>query len=237
MHFVCKRDGITDRQTDRQTDKRTDGQTDDPITRCPRRTFQAGGIKSIWMVLLISWTLECSCFHCSFFTVLITTSDMHMNGTTQSLFLFTGVFTVHQIKYYGQSHTYSITVFFLLTSSTTHLQTDFVNQTISISTKQSCSYKCIMNLGIFFGLYLIQFGLENQIFHIEFPKCNFCEYFKYAVLLLHKVKKNCNFLYILFWIMLQMFLMQQNYLSKSWSKNKKIITSYDLHVNVSTMLN
>ena len=31
-----------DWQTDRQTDKRTDGQTDDPITRCPRRTFQAG---------------------------------------------------------------------------------------------------------------------------------------------------------------------------------------------------
>ena len=28
------------------TDKRTDGRTDDPNTRCPRRTFQAGGIKS-----------------------------------------------------------------------------------------------------------------------------------------------------------------------------------------------
>ena len=26
-------------------DRRTDGRTDDPITRCPRRTFQAGGIK------------------------------------------------------------------------------------------------------------------------------------------------------------------------------------------------
>ena len=35
---LCKQDGITDRQTNRQTD----GQTDDPITRCPRRTFQAG---------------------------------------------------------------------------------------------------------------------------------------------------------------------------------------------------
>ena len=31
--FVCKRDGITDRRTD------------NPITRCPRRTFQAEGIK------------------------------------------------------------------------------------------------------------------------------------------------------------------------------------------------
>ena len=31
------RDEITDRQTDRRTN--------DPITRCPRRTFQAGGIK------------------------------------------------------------------------------------------------------------------------------------------------------------------------------------------------
>ena len=36
---LCKRDGITDRQTGRQTD--------DPITRCPRLTFQVGGIKSV----------------------------------------------------------------------------------------------------------------------------------------------------------------------------------------------
>ena len=32
-------------RTNRQTDKQTDGRTDDPNTRCPRRTFQAGGIK------------------------------------------------------------------------------------------------------------------------------------------------------------------------------------------------
>ena len=32
----------TELRTDRQTDRRMD----DPITRCPRRTFQAGGIKS-----------------------------------------------------------------------------------------------------------------------------------------------------------------------------------------------
>ena len=38
-------DGQTHRQTDRRTGKRTDGRTDDPITRCPRRTFQARGIK------------------------------------------------------------------------------------------------------------------------------------------------------------------------------------------------
>ena len=35
----------TELRTDRQTDRRTDGRTDDPNTRCPRRTFQAGGIK------------------------------------------------------------------------------------------------------------------------------------------------------------------------------------------------
>ena len=35
----------TDRQTDGRTDRQTDGRTDDPNTRCPRRTFQAGGIK------------------------------------------------------------------------------------------------------------------------------------------------------------------------------------------------
>ena len=32
-------------RTELRTDRQTDGQTDDPITRCPRRTFQAGGIK------------------------------------------------------------------------------------------------------------------------------------------------------------------------------------------------
>ena len=31
--------------TELRTDKQTNGQTDDPNTRCPRRTFQAGGIK------------------------------------------------------------------------------------------------------------------------------------------------------------------------------------------------
>ena len=31
--------------TELRTDGQTDGRTDDPNTRCPRRTFQAGGIK------------------------------------------------------------------------------------------------------------------------------------------------------------------------------------------------
>ena len=35
----------TEFRTDGRTNGRTDGQTDDPITRCPRWTFQAGGIK------------------------------------------------------------------------------------------------------------------------------------------------------------------------------------------------
>ena len=38
--------GQTDGRTDGQTDRQTNGWTDDPITRCPRRTFQAGGIKT-----------------------------------------------------------------------------------------------------------------------------------------------------------------------------------------------
>ena len=33
--------------TELRTDKQTNGRTDDPITRCPRRTFQAGGIKKL----------------------------------------------------------------------------------------------------------------------------------------------------------------------------------------------
>ena len=45
MYFDCKRDRITDKQTDGRTDRQTDRCTDDPITRCPRRTFQAVGIK------------------------------------------------------------------------------------------------------------------------------------------------------------------------------------------------
>ena len=38
----------TELQTDRQTDRQTDKQTDDPNTRCPRRTFQARGIKILF---------------------------------------------------------------------------------------------------------------------------------------------------------------------------------------------
>ena len=41
--FVSGTELRTDRQMDGQTDRQTDGRTDDPNTRCPRRTFQAGG--------------------------------------------------------------------------------------------------------------------------------------------------------------------------------------------------
>ena len=43
--FVSGTELQTYGQTDGRTDGQTNGQTDDPITRCPRRTFQAGGIK------------------------------------------------------------------------------------------------------------------------------------------------------------------------------------------------
>ena len=39
LHFLCKRGGITGGQTD-----------DDPLTRCPWRTFQAGGIKTLYLI-------------------------------------------------------------------------------------------------------------------------------------------------------------------------------------------
>ena len=45
--FVSGTELRTDKQTDRRTDRQMDGRTDDPITRCPRRTFQAGGIKNM----------------------------------------------------------------------------------------------------------------------------------------------------------------------------------------------
>ena len=42
---LCLLAGRNYGQTNGRTDRQTDGRTDDPNTRCPRRTFQAGGIK------------------------------------------------------------------------------------------------------------------------------------------------------------------------------------------------
>ena len=44
-------DRRTDGRTNRRTDGQTDGRTDDPNTRCPRRTFQAEGIKITYSML------------------------------------------------------------------------------------------------------------------------------------------------------------------------------------------
>ena len=43
-----------------QRDKHLNGQTDDPITRCPRWTFQAGGIKIQFSTfcLLLTWNIK-----------------------------------------------------------------------------------------------------------------------------------------------------------------------------------
>ena len=52
--------------TELRTDKQTDKQTDDPITRCPRQTFQAGGIinslirrknQSLWRDRKLYWSV------------------------------------------------------------------------------------------------------------------------------------------------------------------------------------
>ena len=43
----------------RGTELRTDKQTDKPITRCPRQTFQAGGIKTTCILPIISRLLNC----------------------------------------------------------------------------------------------------------------------------------------------------------------------------------
>ena len=49
--------------TELRTDKRTDGRMDDPITRCPRRTFQAGGIKTVHVeaLFILNIILNTSC--------------------------------------------------------------------------------------------------------------------------------------------------------------------------------
>ena len=39
--------------TELRTDGQTDRRTDDPITRCPRRTFQAGGHKKVYLFRLM----------------------------------------------------------------------------------------------------------------------------------------------------------------------------------------
>ena len=51
-------------RTNRQTDKQTDGRTDDPNTRCPRRTFQAGGIKkeSQLCLYMYLYSLDINCY-------------------------------------------------------------------------------------------------------------------------------------------------------------------------------
>ena len=38
-----------DRQMDGWMDKQTEERTDEPITRCPQQTFQAGGIKILFI--------------------------------------------------------------------------------------------------------------------------------------------------------------------------------------------
>ena len=50
LHFICKQEGIMDRQTDRQTTGRTDGL----IFRCPQQTLQEGRIKIVNLVLMNS---------------------------------------------------------------------------------------------------------------------------------------------------------------------------------------
>ena len=52
--FVSGMELRTDGQTNRETDKRTD----DPITRCPRQTFQAGGIKTLNQSMHLFCTLN-----------------------------------------------------------------------------------------------------------------------------------------------------------------------------------
>ena len=46
-------------RTELRTDRQKDRRTDDPITRCPRRIFQAGGIK-IYLLLLVLKIFICS---------------------------------------------------------------------------------------------------------------------------------------------------------------------------------
>ena len=46
-------DGIWDRQRDKQTD--------DPITRCPRWTFQAWGLKTYFKQRIYSVYIMCNC--------------------------------------------------------------------------------------------------------------------------------------------------------------------------------
>ena len=46
-------------RTKLRTDRQTDRKTDDSNTRCPRRTFQAGGIKKI-----DNWKVHNKCMYC-----------------------------------------------------------------------------------------------------------------------------------------------------------------------------
>ena len=60
LHFVSG--------TELQIDKQMDGRLDDPITRCPRRTFQAGGIKNIlknYSIILIVFNSDLATITCN----------------------------------------------------------------------------------------------------------------------------------------------------------------------------
>ena len=46
---LCLLAGRNYGQTEGRTDRQTNGRTDDPITRCPLQTFQAGGIKKLFV--------------------------------------------------------------------------------------------------------------------------------------------------------------------------------------------
>ena len=79
----------TELQTNRQTNGQTDRQTDDPITRCPRRTFQAGGIKRGKGMYTLNQLVISTC------TIKI--FDFSNFGNLKLLSLYKGNFSLHKI--------------------------------------------------------------------------------------------------------------------------------------------
>ena len=96
--------------TELRTDWQTNGQTDDPITRCPRRTFQAGGIKIYKFVTLPQLVLDilgaiflhiCINLQVLEIVVSIGLDSLILEAITTQISIFTNFFEIHLHKNYN----------------------------------------------------------------------------------------------------------------------------------------
>ena len=77
----------TELRRDGRTDGRTDRQTGDPNTRCPRQTFQAGGIKTILVASFFILSIPLEWIIISVYCCLLFVKDNFMILQLQDIFI------------------------------------------------------------------------------------------------------------------------------------------------------